>query len=235
MPPLEDGCPLRIKICGITTIEDAVAAAAAGADAIGLNFVGGPRELDLARAREILPHVPALVTPVALVRLEQGRLSDALVELLGEFWVSYLQVYGALTRAALADLRREGFRPMPVVAVKEASFASGAAEWLSEVPDERAAAVVLDAFDPGRAGGTGRVFPWDWVIAARRTGGLAGWPPIILAGGLRPENVAEAVRTVAPYAVDVSSGVELDGMPGRKDRAKMEAFVRAARAASADT
>jgi phosphoribosylanthranilate isomerase len=90
---------------------------------------------------------------------------------------------------------------------------------------------VVDTYDPAKAGGTGTPFPWDWVAAARDGGARAGWPPIILAGGLRPENVAEAIREVRPYGVDVSSGVELAGTPGRKDVHQVKAFISHARRA----
>lgn len=217
---------MKVKICGITSVEDAWAAAEAGADALGLNFVGGPRQIDLGRAAEILECLPAFVSPVALVRLEQGRVPDELLELLGEFWVSHLQVYGEVTAGSLAILAQTGFRVMPVLPVRDEAFPEAAAKWLVEETGHRPSAIVLDTHDPERAGGTGKSFPWDWVAAAREAGRLAGWPPIVLAGGLRPENVADAVRRVRPYGVDVSSGVEIAGSPGRKDPEKMRTFIR---------
>jgi phosphoribosylanthranilate isomerase len=175
-----------------------------------------------------------MVTPVALVRLQGGAVPDELLELLGQFWVSHIQVYGDFESRKLAILRRDGFRPIPVVSVRDGGFADQAAFWWAKGGEPSAAAVVLDAYDPGRDGGTGSRFRWEWVSAARQAGRLEGWPPIILAGGLRPENVTEAIRVARPYAVDVSSGVEIEGPPGRKDPSRMRAFVRAARAAFAD-
>lgn len=223
---------MRIKICGITNVEDAQAAAAAGADAIGLNFVGGPRRIDAGQARDILTAIPPLIMPIALVPLESGRVRDALLELLGEFWVSHLQLYGDLSQATLAELCADGFRPMPVVHVAGPDFYLRQDHLgRPDTPPSGAAAVVLDAYDPQRLGGTGMAFRWDWVVQARGAGGLRDWPPIILAGGLNADNVAEAIRLVQPYGVDVSSGVEVPGKPGRKDAGKMRAFVRNARAA----
>ncbi len=227
------GCNVRVKICGITAVEDALAAAEAGADAIGLNFVGGPRQVAAGPAADILTALPPWVTPVALVRLERGQMPDTLLELLGQFWVSHVQLYGAVAREDLEVLVRDGFKPMPAVAVADERFVGRVSGWLPATATGRPAAIVLDAYDPVREGGTGASFRWEWIPAARQAGKLDLWPPIILAGGLSPDNVAEAVRVVRPYGVDVSSGVEVEGAPGRKDPARMRAFVRLARAAAA--
>ena len=224
---------MRVKICGITNKADALAAAHAGADAIGLNFVGGPRQIAEGPAAEILECLPPMVTPVALVRLENGRLSDAVVELLGRYWVSHVQVYGTVTIEALDGLSRDGFRPMPVVTIRDADFAREAAIWRG-CRAGGPKAVVLDAYHPGKEGGTGIAFQWDWIPNAARSGALEGWPPIVLAGGLTPENVAEAARIVRPYAVDVASGVEVDGSPGLKDAVKVRRFIENARVAAGD-
>jgi len=220
---------VRVKICGITNIEDALAATAAGADAIGLNLVGGPRMLELRAAEEILSALPPMVTPVALVRLEDGHLNDATSEVLARLRISHIQLYGTLRKDNLSTLVRDGFHPMPVIAVLNEDFSDLASGWLSNKPQHQPAAIVLDAFDPNREGGTGIAFRWDWIPAARRANKLDHWPPIILAGGLCTENVAEAVRIVSPYGVDVSSGVERAGVPGKKDADRMLAFVRAAK------
>lgn len=218
-----------VKICGITTLADAQAAADAGADAIGLNFVGGPRQLDVRSAEAILATFPPGVTPVALVRLIDGRLDAKPAELLKRFGVTHVQLYGLVDTTSLTTLVQEGFRPIPVVNVKDEGFAEEASVWLSDDPKCQPAMVHLDAYDPGKEGGTGSAFCWDWIPAARQAGKLDHWPPILLAGGLRPENVAEAVRVVCPYGVDVSSGVEQEGSPGIKDVDKMRAFVRVAK------
>jgi phosphoribosylanthranilate isomerase len=223
------GAGVRIKICGITSVADAREAAAAGADAVGLNFVGGPRELDADRAADIRDALPPEVMPVALVRVSGDRIDRPGEDFLKLARISHLQVYGDVSPESLLQLRLSGFEPMPVLAVRDERFHTAASEWLR--PDCLPAAIVLDRFHPQREGGTGAAFRWDWVAAARESGRLAAWPPIVLAGGLRPGNVAEAIRIAQPAAVDVSSGVEPEGQPGRKDPALMRAFVHAARAA----
>lgn len=220
---------MRIKICGITTPDDAVAAAAAGADAIGLNFVGGPRQIDTAQAALILRELPVFCTPVALVDVTHGDIPDDLLELLGRHWVSHVQLYGRVAPDTLVRLRADGFQPILVQHVVPGRFPNDIAALLVEVLDAPPAAVLLDAYREGQMGGTGQTLDWQVVADARAAGAFRVWPPIILAGGLNPENVAEAVRTVRPWGVDVSSGVE--SSVGRKDVAKMAAFVANARSA----
>jgi phosphoribosylanthranilate isomerase len=216
---------MKIKICGITTADDALMAAEAGADAIGLNFVGGPRRIDVARAEEILRSLPPLVTPVALVSLADGCLNEQVAELLATQWVSTIQVYGDVTVEAVERLAWEGYRAIVPLPIRDESFAVAVAAEVSP----KAAAVLLDAHDPDRLGGTGKTIGWSWVRQAREQGHLTGWLPILLAGGLKPANVAEAIRECRPYGVDVSSGVE--SSPGRKDPDKVRCFIEEARRA----
>lgn len=221
---------MRVKICGLTHPDDALAAVDAGADAIGLNFVGGPRRIEPSAGRAILKVLPPQVTPVALVRLNNGTLAAELAALFNETRVVRLQLYGQVDDAALAGLSAAGYSAMPVVAVKDDGFGDRLLQWGGLPPGCRPVAVVLDAYDPAREGGTGRSFQWEWVAHARPADPGA-WPPILLAGGLTPGNVGEAIRIAQPFGVDVSSGVELDGSPGRKDYGKLVAFVRNARQA----
>ncbi|UCD27477.1 MAG: phosphoribosylanthranilate isomerase [Planctomycetota bacterium] len=216
---------MRVKICGITYIADARAAVEAGADAIGLNFVGGPRKIDPVRAGDILHILPALITPVALVKLGKGRIPGDLAEFLNKHRVTDLQLYGDVNGKIMTRLSEDGFRPIPVIKVKDEQFVDTMNDWLSDSPDFKPPAVVLDAYNPNIEGGSGKTFRWAWVAEARESGKLSGWPPIILAGGLNPANVAEAVRIVRPFAVDVSSGVEKKDAPGKKDAKKMQQFV----------
>jgi phosphoribosylanthranilate isomerase len=221
---------MKIKICGITTRDDAIMVAEAGADAIGLNFVGGPRRIDLAQAETILDGLPPFVTPVALVTLAgpgAGEMNEQVVELLATRWMPTIQVYGDVTAEAVERLAWEGYRTILPVPVNDVGFAVARPAALRTASGHGAAAVLLDTHAPDKLGGTGRTFAWSWVAQARSLGQLHGWPPIILAGGLTPENVTQAIAEAAPYAVDVSSGVE--SAPGRKDADKVRRFVAEAR------
>jgi len=225
---------VRVKICGITSVEDARGALDAGADLLGVNMVAGPRQVTADLAGEIIEAVTANADPsgasrwpVVLARVTDGRLDEAVERVLIETGARWLQLYGDVTADAIRAMRRAGRQPVVVVRVTDADFAASFSGLLAECGDDQPAAVVLDAYRRGQLGGTGETFCWSWVVEARRAGLLDGWPPIILAGGLTPENVARAVRTVRPWAVDVSSGVEAD--PGRKDPRKLADFVRNAR------
>lgn len=205
-------------------------AAEAGADAIGLNFVGGPRRIDLARAEAILDVLPPFVSPVALVSLAgpaAGELNEQVTELLATRWIPTIQLYGEVTNKAVSRLAWAGYRPIVVLAVRDVGFAATPPIGVNRTGERGAAAMLLDTHDPGKQGGTGRCFAWSWVAQARVLGHLQGWPPILLAGGLTPENVAQAIREAAPYGVDVSSGVE--SSPGRKDPEKVRRFIEEAR------
>ncbi len=217
---------MRVKICGISSGHDALAAGAAGADAIGLNFVAGPRQLDLDQAGRILRSLPLLVTPVALVRLSRGEMNGDLLELLAAFWVPHVQLYGDVAAPGIRRLVREGFRPVVIARVENRRFADPVNALLAACGPDPPAAVLLDAHARHKLGGTGQAFHWPWVEQARQTGELDDWPPVILAGGLSPENVAEAIVVARPWGVDVVTGVE--STPGKKDPRKMAAFVRAA-------
>lgn len=220
---------MRVKICGITSVEDALQVVRAGADAIGLNFYAGPRQIDLSTGAAILDSLPPFVTPVALIGVAGDQIDDDLLTLLIRSRVSLLQVHGDIALGVMTRLSDVGFAIIQALAVRESTFADAApfgdGRWW------RPTAIILDTFDASRAGGTGKAFCWDWVEQARKNGRLDGWPPIILAGGLNADNVADAIRITRPWAVDVSSGVELEGAPGRKDPGKVRAFVRAARTA----
>lgn len=215
---------MRVKICGLTSVADVLSAVSAGADAIGMNFVAGPRLITIETGAQILRSLPPFTVPVALVKLESGRLAPDLYEWLLDSPVRCLQVYAAGDGAGLGELSDAGFRVMPVVRVKGPGFVADSAGLV-----HGAAGAVLDAFDASQLGGTGKAFRWEWLAQARACGALQDWPPVILAGGLTCENVAEAIRLTQPYAVDVSSGVE--SAPGSKDAGKMREFVRAARSA----
>jgi phosphoribosylanthranilate isomerase len=216
----------RVKICGITRVEDALAAAAAGADAIGLNFwPGTPRRVAVDVARAIVAALPPFVTRVGLfVDPDPGEVRSVLASV----GIDALQFHGG---EPAAMCRGFGLPYLKAIAVKEGV---DLLESVSQYDD--AAGFLFDAFRPGDLpGGTGHAFDWsrltDGVRAALRA-------PLILSGGLDPGNVAEAIRRVRPYAVDVSSGVEArdaDGkvQRGRKDAARIAAFMQGVRSADA--
>lgn len=212
---------VRVKVCGITNVPDALAAAEAGADAVGLNFALGPRRIDVQTGRAIVARLPPFLTPV-------GLFVDADAEMIHDTCLacglSSVQLHGDEPPdlvALLGPLRViKSFR----VAVRADIEAIGA--YLDQCPEgARPSAILLDARVPGLAGGTGRTFDWGLAAAARGLG------PIILAGGLGPENVADAIRAVRPYGVDACSRLEAE--PGRKDHQRLAAFVAAVRHAEA--
>ncbi len=213
---------LRIKICGLTDPADAEHAARLEVEAVGLNFYApSPRFVDAARAAAILSALPPAVEAVA-VFVDQ-RLRPALELLRGLDRIQTLQWHG--------DNREPGdpkaYRLIPAFRVRDRVSLEEIRRFLEQLSARGVfpAAVLVDAHVPGQPGGTGRTAPWE-LLADFRPG-----VPLYLAGGLTPENVAEAVRLVRPDAVDVASGVE--SSPGRKDPERMRRFVANAREAAA--
>ncbi|UUD64945.1 phosphoribosylanthranilate isomerase [Pseudomonas seleniipraecipitans] len=201
---------VRCKICGITRLEDALAAVAAGADAIGLVFYArSPRSVSIEQARSIVAGLPPFVTTVGLfVDMPQAEIEQVLAAVP----LDLLQFHGDESAADCDALKRPYIKALRVRAQDDVTALVDA------YPDARA--VLLDTFVDGVPGGTGQAF--DWALVPARLG-----KPVILAGGLTLENVAAAIAQVQPYAVDVSGGVEL--AKGIKDAAKVKDFVRAVR------
>jgi len=200
---------VRVKVCGITTVEDASHAAACGADALGFVFFAkSPRCVSPEAARGIIAELPPFVSAVGLFVNEDPERIRQLADFCA---LDVIQLHGDESPEACAFPPR---RVVKALRVKDAASLAGHREY-------GVSALLLDAWVAGAYGGTGESFNWDLAaeVARRR--------PVILAGGLTPANVAEAVRQVRPYAVDVSSGVE--AAPGRKDPAKVEAFIRNAK------
>ncbi|MCC6345756.1 MAG: phosphoribosylanthranilate isomerase [Nitrospirales bacterium] len=202
---------MRIKICGITNLEDALAAVEYGADALGFIFFGkSPRFILPEEAKGIVSHLPPLITTVGVfVNEEPARMREI------------------MERTGLDILQLHGDEPPGVCAVWPRVIRSVRVKELTDLkPLEicRAAAFLLDTYSPGQFGGTGQIFNWDIAVEAKRYG------RIILSGGLNSGNVGKAIQRVRPYAVDVSSGVEQE--KGRKDLKKMRAFIERARAAA---
>lgn len=207
---------LRIKICGITRKEDALTAIEAGADALGFVFVPGtPRFIEPGRAAAIARGLPPFVSRVGLFVNAAPELIEAT---LAEVGLDTVQLHGD-------EAPEVGRSLLGRVRVIQAFRVQGP-ETLHRLPDHRESthAWLLDAYVPGASGGTGARFDWTLAVQARDLG-----HPLILAGGLKPENIADAVRQVRPFAVDVSSGVE--SAPGRKDPEKVRRLISAARSA----
>ncbi len=203
----------KVKICGLTSVTDAVAAAEAGADMIGLMFYEkSPRHISLALAAEIARAVSPFVLKVGVfVNPEEALVSRAIAECN----LSVLQFHG--------DESSDFCTQFGLMSVKALRVQN--ADSLAALENYSTNAFLLDAYSKSGLGGTGEKFNWDLAVAAQKFG-----KPIFLAGGLTPENVADAVKQVRPFAVDVSSGVE--SAPGKKNAAKVRAFIAAAKGIS---
>jgi phosphoribosylanthranilate isomerase len=204
----------RIKCCGMTRVDDALLAARLGAEAIGLVFTArSPRKVTLAQARAIKDALPPFVSTVALF-MDDDR--DRVREVVAEVQPDFLQFHGGEDDAWCAQFGRPFLK---AIAMGEGA---SALPRLRDYP--HAAALLLDGHEAGEAGGSGKTFDWSLLPADMVQ-------PVILAGGLHPHNVADAVRALRPWAVDVASGVE--SAPGIKDPHKLAAFIQAVREADA--
>jgi phosphoribosylanthranilate isomerase len=215
------GYHVRVKVCGVRTTPDLECAVRCGADAVGLNFhPPSPRSLSAEEARELLNALPAFVEAVGVFVRKSVREMQDFVEPLGRIGV--LQVHGGPHEIASAF----PYHLVPAFQVRDEADRDAVLEHLEAC--RRAAlapsAVLIDGYAPGLTGGTGRTAPWELLA------GFAPGVPLILAGGLTPQNVAEAVRIVRPWGVDVASGVE--SSPGRKDHERVRRFIEAAREAA---
>ena len=203
---------VKVKICGITNVDDALAVAEAGADMAGFMFYeNSPRYVPVHSAAEISRRMPQLVVKVGVF---VNPSEDMVLRAIGDCGLSLLQFHGEespefCTQFGLMSLKAFRIRDTESLGM------------LTNYPTE---AWLLDTYTPDRPGGTGEKFDWELAVQAGKLG-----RPIFLAGGLTPENVAEAVRRVRPYGVDVSSGVETS--PGKKDHAKVRSFIEAAKKA----
>lgn len=201
---------VRVKICGITNTEDALAACEAGADAIGLVFFReSPRYIRPQEARRVVASLPPFIAVTGVFVNEDPEKVKEIAEMIP---LDILQFHGEeppeycslFNRRVIKSFRvREGF--------------------LDDLARYHVSAFLLDTYRKESRGGTGKTFDWNEAVKAK------GYGRIILAGGLKPENVEEAVRRVKPFGIDVSSGVEI--LPGKKDRNKVIDFVRKAKGA----
>lgn len=212
-----------IKICGTTSIGDAVAAIEAGADALGFIFAPSKRRITVEKAREI---IKALPPPVERIGVFLNESVDEILRTVMEVDLTGIQLHGEELPFELCSYlpkaRRDELQIIKTILVQEAFEARLEAAM-------RAAAEVVDAWLIDSGAGSGKTF--DWQSARKQLGGRQG--RFIIAGGLTPENVGEAIRTFHPWGVDVVTGVEQE--PGRKDWNKLKAFVQAVREAENHT
>lgn len=211
-PSFNVGVDVKVKFCGITSLEDAEEAVEAGADALGFMFYpGSPRCVTLEAAQIIERRLPPYI-------IRTGVFVDAapedVIAAMHTCGLNLLQFHGKETPEYC---RQFGIMTMKAFRIRDAAS-------LREIPNYQTDAYLLDSYVSGKQGGTGETFNWNLAVEAGEFG-----KPIFLAGGLTPEIVGDAVKIVKPFGVDVSSGVEIS--PGKKDPAKMRAFVAAVRAA----
>jgi phosphoribosylanthranilate isomerase len=204
---------VRIKICGITNEEDALAAAHLGADALGFIFAPSPRRISVERAREIIKVLPPLVQTVGVFVNEDP---EKVLSTAAACGLDILQLHGSESVDYCSRFDR---RVIKAVRLQSRDELKNLSKYVNVVD-----ALLLDTYVPNKLGGTGITFDWKLAVEARRYG------RIVLAGGLNPENVAAAISMVKPYAVDASSGLERS--PGVKDHEKMARFVKEANKAA---
>lgn len=206
------GVHVKVKICGITNREDAIGAMEAGADALGFVFYSkSARYIAPKAAAEIIASLPPFISNVGLFVNASGQEVRQIIERTG---IDTLQFHGEESAEDCAPFLRQCIK----------AFRIADAESLQQLPAFHTRGWLLDSFVPGEQGGTGVIF--NWALAKQA---VSLNRPVILAGGLTPENVQEAIRQVRPYAVDVSSGVE--SSQGKKDLNKVRAFIQHAKSA----
>src|SRR6266705_408011 len=204
--------PAKVKICGLTNLPDGLAAAEAGADALGFVFYDqSPRLVTVEAAGAIIRALPPFIVKVGVF---VNAPEDLVFRAISQCGLNLLQFHGDESPEYCLQF---GLMSMKAFRMRDEQSLEALAAYKTD-------AWLLDAYAPDKPGGTGATFNWDLAIAARKWG-----RPIFLAGGLTPDNVAQAVQRARPYAVDVSSGVET--APGKKDAAKVKEFIEAVRAA----
>jgi phosphoribosylanthranilate isomerase len=202
--------PVKVKICGITRLEDAMAAIEAGADALGFNFFkGSPRCVFPETVKDIISKLPPFITTVGVFVNETAETINEILDITG---IDAIQLHGDES----PDFCTLWSKVIKAFRVRDLTD-------LEPLKRYRATAFLLDTYSKDSYGGTGQIFNWDIAREAKRFG------PIILAGGLTPGNVEDAVRIVRPYAVDVCSGIEKE--KGIKDAERMKLFIERAKTA----
>jgi phosphoribosylanthranilate isomerase len=198
---------IRVKICGITNLDDALLATEMGAHALGFIFAESPRRIDPSEAKAIIRSLPPLVKTVGVFVNEDPERIKEIITFCG---LDLIQLHGDESPEIGLDLMPRSIKAFHIQNDKDAENIKryqGAVR-----------AILLDTFQTGIGGGTGRTFDWSLAVKAKEAG-----LPMILAGGLRPENIREAIDVVKPYAVDVNSGIE--ERPGKKDPVLMKQLM----------
>ena len=203
---------MRVKICGITNIEDAMAAVEAGADLIGFVFAESPRKVDPETARRIRGEIPSRIITVGVFA---DHSEEEVVRVMSSAGLAIVQAHGNMT---ISDSRF----PWEVTRSLRVKSAEDIQQATHDPLFDICWAILLDTHVEGKMGGTGTTFDWDLAVQAHSLG-----KPIILAGGLTPDNVEEAACKVRPYAVDVCTGVEAS--PGKKNHDKIKEFIQNAK------
>lgn len=207
--------PVRVKICGITNLNDAQAAIDFGADALGfIFFPGSSRCITAEAAAAIIRTLPPFITKVGVF---VDAPVDHIVRTARACSINTAQLHGNEPPGLCDEVAAAGLGVIKAFRMK-------GSESLAELRSYRTSAFLLDGYVPGQQGGTGEVFNWELAVQAK----VFGFP-IILAGGLTPANIGSAIQSVRPHAVDVSSGVEFS--PGKKDLTKVRAFIEGAKSA----
>ena len=210
---------MKIKICGLTNLEDALVAVELGADLLGFNFYpGSPRYIEPSHCAQITEALNEQRIATVLVGVFVNETAEAIDRVLRECGLQLAQMHGDESPETLEALDGRAFK---AIRPQSAGEAETAAQRFAHLGHSGGPALLVDAYREGQYGGTGSVA--NWTIAKR----LAAQVPILLAGGLTPDNVRSAVEEVQPWGTDVASGVE--SRPGRKDHKRLKAYVQAIR------
>ncbi len=205
---------VKVKICGITNLDDAMAAADFGADALGFVFFKkSPRDISPANAKKIIKRLPPFISTAGVFVNENKNTIEKVVLQSG---IDIIQLHGEEPPVACRFLEHLAIKAIRVKSIDNLKI-------ISKYKD-KVSAFLLDTYTPEVFGGTGQVFNWDIAVEAKKFG------RVILAGGLTPENIEKAIIWVHPYAVDVSSGIEAE--KGKKDHKKMRLFIERAKSVS---
>ena len=210
--------PVQVKICGITNVDDARWVVNLGGDFVGLNFCAeSPRKVSVEKAAEVAASLPPFVKSVGVFINPEIK---ELEKILKKVPLGALQLHGDEPLEFLPVLKSQ-FRLPIWKAVRVENEES-----LKRISDYAGIAdvLLLDTYKPGQAGGTGESFDWNLAVSAKQYG-----IPVFLAGGLKPENVVEAIQTAEPVGVDAASGVEKEGRPKKKDLDKLKLFIQRAK------